>query len=239
MPTNYPTSLDNGTSLPTKAGGNTISSSETNTQSDALKALEAKLGIGASTPGTTGYVLRASATGVTGWVNPLTYFEVAGAAATAQAASQPLDSDLTAIAAVATTTYGRALLALADAAAARAALGLAPIALSGSAADLSAGTIPAARMPAHTGDVTTVAGAVATTLASVGPGATGPIGSASVVPVITIDTKGRVTALTSATITSTTAWLKASQGGGAAGTKMWVGTTTPSSPTEGDVWVVG
>lgn len=51
-------------------------------------------------------------------------FDAAGAAAAAQAASQPLDSDLTAIAALTTTSYGRAFLALADAAAARTALGL-------------------------------------------------------------------------------------------------------------------
>jgi hypothetical protein len=44
-------------------------------------------------------------------------FEVAGAAAAAQAASQPLDSDLTAIAALSTTAYGRAFLALANQAA--------------------------------------------------------------------------------------------------------------------------
>lgn len=40
--------------------------------------------------------------------------EALGSAAAAQAASQPLDSDLTAIAALSTTSYGRALLALAD-----------------------------------------------------------------------------------------------------------------------------
>lgn len=40
------------------------------------------------------------------------------------------------------------------------------------------------------------------TLATAGPGATGPIGSSTVAPVITIDAKGRVTALTSATIAS-------------------------------------
>jgi hypothetical protein len=38
------------------------------------------------------------------------------------------------------------------------------------------------------------------TLATAGPGATGPSGSATVVPVVTIDAKGRVTALTTATI---------------------------------------
>lgn len=50
-------------------------------------------------------------------------FDTAGAAAAAQAASQPLDSDLTAIAALSTTSFGRAFLALADAAAARTAIG--------------------------------------------------------------------------------------------------------------------
>jgi hypothetical protein len=48
-----------------------------------------------------------------------TAFDAAGAAASAQAASQPLDSDLTAIAALATTAFGRSLLTAADAAAAR------------------------------------------------------------------------------------------------------------------------
>jgi hypothetical protein len=48
-----------------------------------------------------------------------TAFDAAGAAASAQAASQPLDSDLTAIAALATTSFGRSLLTAADAAAAR------------------------------------------------------------------------------------------------------------------------
>lgn len=51
-------------------------------------------------------------------------FDAAGAAAAAQAASQPLDSDLTAIAALTTTAFGRALLELANAAAGRTALGL-------------------------------------------------------------------------------------------------------------------
>lgn len=46
-------------------------------------------------------------------------FDAAGAAASAQAASQPLDSDLTAIAALTTTSFGRGLLGLADVAALR------------------------------------------------------------------------------------------------------------------------
>lgn len=44
--------------------------------------------------------------------------------------------------------------------------GLAAVATSGSASDLGAGTLPAGRMPALTGDVTTSAGAVATTIAA-------------------------------------------------------------------------
>lgn len=72
------------------------------------------------TSAATGHILRHNGTN---FVNALgtTHFEVAGAAASAQAAaiaaSQPLDSDLTSIAAVATTSYGRAFLALANQAA--------------------------------------------------------------------------------------------------------------------------
>jgi hypothetical protein len=51
--------------------------------------------------------------------------------------------------------------------------GLATVATSGSATDLSAGTLPAGRMPALTGDVTTSAGAVATTVKSLAPYASG------------------------------------------------------------------
>lgn len=51
-------------------------------------------------------------------------YDAAGAAAAAQAASQPVDADLTAIAALSTTAFGRALLEVLDAAAGRTALGL-------------------------------------------------------------------------------------------------------------------
>lgn len=73
--------------------------------------------------------LRTAAGLGTAATQPSTAFEVAGAAAAAQAASQPIDSDLTAIAALTTTSYGRALLALADAAALRTAAGLGTAAL--------------------------------------------------------------------------------------------------------------
>lgn len=56
-------------------------------------------------------------------------FDAAGAAAAAQAASQPLDSDLTAIAALTTQAYGRSLLEAASANAARLLLGGVPFVL--------------------------------------------------------------------------------------------------------------
>ena len=58
-----------------------------------------------------------------------------------------------------------------------------------------------AQFPALTGDVTSVAGAVATTLADSGVTA-GTYGSGSLVPVVTVDAKGRVTAVTTAAASS-------------------------------------
>lgn len=82
-----------------------------------------------------------------------TAFDAAGAAAAAQAASQPVDSDLTAIAALTTTTFGRAVLALADAGAARTHLGL------GTAAVLAAAAVfaQAQQVNAQTGTTYTLA----------------------------------------------------------------------------------
>ncbi len=66
-------------------------------------------------------VARSGANNKLSWLELTTatdsLYDATGAAAAAQAASQPLDSDLTAIAALATTAFGRALLTLADAAA--------------------------------------------------------------------------------------------------------------------------
>lgn len=79
---------------------------------------------------------------------------------TALAGKQPLDSDLTAIAALTTTSYGRAFLALADAAAARSALALGTAALSATTDFDAAGAAAAAQSAAAT-DATTKANAAA------------------------------------------------------------------------------
>lgn len=71
-------------------------------------------------------------------------FDPAGSAAAAQAASQPLDADLTAIAALTTTTFGRGLLALADAAGLRSAAGLGSAALAATGDFEPAGAVAAA-----------------------------------------------------------------------------------------------
>jgi len=75
----------------------------------------------------------------------------------------------------------------------------------GAAADPSwTTTLPTAATPAYTGDVTSSAGGTVNTLASVIT-AGGPTGNATTVPVITYDAKGRLTAVTTATIAAGTA----------------------------------
>lgn len=56
------------------------------------------------------------------------------------------------------------------------------------------GTLQAAQEPAHTGDVTNAAGSLALTLATVN-GNVGTFGSASLVPVVTVNAKGLITAV--------------------------------------------
>ena len=69
-----------------------------------------------------------------------------------------------------------------------------------SAANLNAGTLLAARMPALTGDITTSAGAVATTLATVNSNV-GSFGSATQAVALTVNAKGLITAASASTIT--------------------------------------
>ncbi len=70
--TNYPTALDDATNLPDVSGGNQndaarLHSDLTDTTSQAVKALEAKVGTGASVPTTTGHVLQVTGAGASGW----------------------------------------------------------------------------------------------------------------------------------------------------------------------------
>lgn len=69
-----------------------------------------------------------------------------------------------------------------------------------SATNLNAGTIPGARMPALTGDVTTSAGAVATTLATVNSNV-GAFGNATQAGTFTVNAKGLITAASNVTVT--------------------------------------
>ena len=67
------------------------------------------------------------------------------------------------------------------------------------ASNISSGTLPAARLPAHTGDVTSPANSAALTLATVNSN-TGAFGSSTSIPVVTVNAKGLVTAVSTATV---------------------------------------
>ncbi|WNV09947.1 hypothetical protein [Tardiphaga sp. 709] len=109
------------------------------------------------------------------------------------------------------------------------------------------GTLPATNFPALTGDVTTSAGALATTLATVNANV-GSFGSASAVPSVTVNAKGLITAASSQAYQNATAAQKGivqvdgttitASGGvitavGAAATSIGVGTTTIAGGTSG------
>jgi len=128
---------------------------------------------------------------------------ITGALSTATAATtyQPLDADLTSIAALTTTTFGRSLLTQADATATRTTIGLGSLATqSGTFSGTSSGTNTGDQTITLTGDVTgSGTGSFAATLASTAVTA-GSYGSASSVATFTVDAKGRLTASGSTTI---------------------------------------
>jgi hypothetical protein len=112
---------------------------------------------------------------------------ITGALSTATAATtyQPLDSDLTSIAALSTTTFGRSLLTQADAAATRTTIGLGSLATQ---SGTSSGTNTGDQTITITGDVTgSGTGAFAATLSASGV-------TAGTYASVTVDAKGRVTA---------------------------------------------
>ena len=110
-------------------------------------------------------------------------------AATAAATYQPLDADLTSIAALTTTTFGRSLLTQADASAARTTIGLGSLATqSGTFSGTSSGTNTGDQTITLTGDVTgSGTGSFVATLAASGV-------TAGTYTSVTVDAKGRVTA---------------------------------------------
>lgn len=134
-------------------------------------------------------------------------------------------------------TQGGALMAannlsdLGSASTARTNLGLATVAASGSATDLGTGTLPAGRLPALTGDVTSSVGSAATTLAA---------GSASVLNSGTLPA-GRLPALTgdvtSSTGSATTTLANIPSATPAAGSIVATNIAAPSSPASGKVTI--
>lgn len=129
-------------------------------------------------------------------------FDAAGSAAAAQAASQPVDSDLTAIAALTTTSYGRSVLEAANAGALRTLAGLGTLATQdGTFSGTSSGTNTGDQTITLTGDATgSGTGSFATTLATVN-GNVGSFGSATQASVVTVNAKGLVTAASQTTVT--------------------------------------
>lgn len=124
-----------------------------------------------------------------------TAFDLAGAAAAAlaaaNAAAQPLDTDLTAIAALNTTSFGRGLLALVDAAAVRTYLSLGSAALQATSAFTAVNASVGGDLTGTLPSPTLVASGVTA----------GTYGDGTHVAQVVIDAKGRVTSATAVAIT--------------------------------------
>lgn len=150
MSTAYPGALDVlANPAPTDDVAVVPHSAQHTNANDAIEAIEATLGIN---PQGASVTVKAR-------------LDANDTAVAAKATTSALTTHTSSTTAHGISTFGATLVDDVDAATARTTLGLAAIAASGSAADLAAGTVPAARMPAHTGDVTSIAGAVALTIA--------------------------------------------------------------------------
>lgn len=89
------------------------------------------------------------------------------------------------------------------------------------------GTLLASQFPALSGDVSTVAGSLTATLANIV--IAGTAGSASVVPIPTWDAKGRITSVTTATITPSAIGALPASGGTTNRVAKWTSSTTLGS----------
>lgn len=132
------------------------------------------------------------------------------------AAFQPISAELTAVAGISTTGYVK-----------RTGAAMWSTSVSIPTTDLS-GVLQAAQFPALTGDVTTIAGSLSTTLASVITAA-GPVGGPATVPVITYDAKGRLTAVTTAAIIPSAIGALPASGGTTNRVAKWTSSTTLGS----------
>lgn len=123
-------------------------------------------------------------------------FDAAGLAAAAQAASQPVDSDLTAIAALTTTSFGRSLLTAASAAALKTTLAIAESDVTNLTTDLAAKALAARLVSAGAGlsgggDLT-----ADRTISMPNVGTAGTVGDATHYAIITTDAQGRISGMT-------------------------------------------
>lgn len=232
MPANFPTSLDSNPSAATLAAGNLDTDPHSVLHAnlgDQIEALEAKVGVdgsavttshdyklaqlalvdalvGTATGALSGeIVVGTSPGGELGgtWASPTVDATHSGsshagvqaaAEATAAAALSTHEADTTSVHGIADTS----ILVTTT--------GTQTLTNKSIVATQLTGTLQAGQFPALTGDVTTSAGAVATTLANSGVTAAS-YGSSSAIPVITFDAKGRATTATTAAIASDPATL--------------------------------